>query len=57
MEQRAAKASRFVGIRLTPADQTNLRAIIAAGLADNISDAIRCGLECAAAKARRLLGK
>jgi Arc/MetJ-type ribon-helix-helix transcriptional regulator len=49
-------SSKFVGIRLTADDQQNLRAIIEAGFADNISDAIRCALRLAVKAAERIRG-
>ena len=57
VEQRAEgrTPSKFVGMRLNSEDQRNLQAILVAGLAENTSDAIRCGLKCASSKARRLL--
>lgn len=38
------KASVHVGVRLNEDDQNKLVAIIEAGLADNVSDAVRCAL-------------
>jgi len=47
--------SRFIAFRATAEDQSNIAAILAAGLADDLSGAIRCGLERAAKTAKRLL--
>jgi hypothetical protein len=43
--------SRFIAFRATAEDQSNIAAI----LADDLSGAIRCGLERAAKTAKRLL--
>jgi hypothetical protein len=51
------KSSRFVGVRLTKDDQSNLQAILGSGLADNITDAIRFGLYLAAKAATRWVSR
>lgn len=57
MEKRGAerKASRYAAIRLNQTDQERIALILTAGLASSITDALRCGLECAADKAARVL--
>lgn len=52
-----SKPSRFVAFRATAEDQSNIRAILDAGIAENLSDAIRCSLAITAKAARRFLKK
>lgn len=59
VEQRGVsrKPSRFFAIRLNEEDQKSVEAIIRAGLAENITDAIRCALFLGARAAQRVIKK
>lgn len=59
VQQRAGnrKPSIHVGVRLDAEAQGNLRAILDAGIADNVTDAVKCGLRAGAKIARRVIAR